>query len=256
MKNQFIDEKEIKCSLCNNNKYLYGENFYICSCHKKICQLCINKHINSDKHNLMYFSKRYTVCNKHLIEFVSYCSNCNLNLCEKCENSHENHKNKIIIYKKEIPSDKKISEIKKEIDLLILDINQYKKEINEIKDLFNYFIMNLNEDIDNYIKLYNKILLLLNNLKNYQNIKNIINYKNINLNKDISNFLNENIKNKIKYLMNKLNENYTEILLIYNINKNNNEIKLFNKIFVENNKDNFILFINNKIIDICEFYFI
>jgi len=65
MNNQIIDEKEIKCSLCNNNKYLYGNNFYICSCRDKICQLCISKHVKNNKHNLIYYDKRYTVCNMH-----------------------------------------------------------------------------------------------------------------------------------------------------------------------------------------------
>ena len=59
--------------------------------------------------------------------------------------------------------------------------------------------------------------------------KNILNYNNVNLNKDINNFFNENIKNKIKYLMNKLNENIIEMPLIYNINKNDYQIKLFGK---------------------------
>ena len=28
MNEQIIDEEEIKCNICNNNKYLYGNNFY------------------------------------------------------------------------------------------------------------------------------------------------------------------------------------------------------------------------------------
>jgi hypothetical protein len=95
---------------------------------------------------------------------------------------------------------------------------------------------------------------LLDNLVNYQNIRNILNYKNSILNKDINSFLNENIKNKIKYLMNKLNESMNEISLIYNIKNNHNEIKLFDKKFIKNNRDNCILSINNKIMDICEYY--
>ena len=252
MNSQIIDEKDIECNICNNNKYLYGNNFYICSCHKKLCQLCINKHEKNDKHNLIYFNKRYSICNNHHIEFISYCSICNLNLCEKCEKKHEKHRNKIILYKKEIPNEMKMNEIKKEIDLIKLNINQYKKEINEHKNLFNYFIKYLIEDIDNYIKLYDKILSLSDNLKNYQSIKNILNYKNISLNKDINIFLNENIKNKMKYLLNKLSEYINEISLTYNIN--NNKIKFFDEKFIENNKDNFILLVNNKIMDIFESY--
>jgi len=212
MNNQIIDEKEIKCNLCNNSIYLYGNNFYICSCQNKICQLCINNHEKSNNHNLIYYNKRFTICNKHINEFISYCPICNFNLCEKCEKDHENHKNKIKIYKKEIPNEKKINEIKKEIDLNISNIEQYKIEINHLKNILNYIIINLNEEIDNYIKLYKKISLLLNNLKNYQNIKNLLNYKNINLNKEINNFLNENIYNKIDYL---LKEKKFEISLTY-----------------------------------------
>ena len=59
MNNQIIDEKEIKCNSCNNNIYLYGNNFYICTCQNKICQLCINKHEKSYNHNLIYYNKRY-----------------------------------------------------------------------------------------------------------------------------------------------------------------------------------------------------
>ena len=48
-------------------------------------------------------------------------------------------------------------------------------------------------------------------------------------------------------------QNNIEISMIYNIN-NNQKIKLFDKIFVDNNKENCILSINNKSIDICEYY--
>jgi len=116
-----INEKEIKCNICNNNKCLYNNNFYICSCKEYICQLCINKHQENFNHNLIDINNRYSICNKHIIKFISYCSICKLNLCEKCEIEHEKHKNKILIYKKEIPNEKKINEIKKEINLIILN---------------------------------------------------------------------------------------------------------------------------------------
>ena len=96
---------------------------------------------------MIYYNQRYTVCNKHAIEFISYCFICNLNLCEICEKEHENHK--IKMFKKEKPNEKKINEIKKDIDLIKLNIKQYKIEINHLKDLMNYLIINLNEDIDN-----------------------------------------------------------------------------------------------------------
>ena len=65
MNEQIINDKEIKCGICNNSKYLYNDNFYICSCQEYICQLCINKHKKSDKHNLIKACDRFSICSKH-----------------------------------------------------------------------------------------------------------------------------------------------------------------------------------------------
>ena len=151
MKNQIIDEKEIKCSECKNIKSLYGDNFYICSCKKKLCQLCNDKHEKNDDHKALYFDKRYTICNQHLVKFTSYCLNCNINLCSMCEKDHEKHQNKVIFLKKEMPNEKRKNEIITEINSLLRTLNQFKREINELKDLFNFFLNNLNEDIDSYL---------------------------------------------------------------------------------------------------------
>ena len=99
IESQNIKENEIKCNICKNKKYLYNDNFYICTCNKYICQLCMNNHIKNNKeHNLLYYNKKYSYCNKHIIEYISYCSQCKINLCEKCEKEH--YKHKIIYYKK------------------------------------------------------------------------------------------------------------------------------------------------------------
>ena len=113
-------------------------------------------HIKVKGHNLLFYNKRYSNCNKHLIELVSYCSLCNINLCEKCEKEHNNHKNKIILYKKEKLDDKKKKEIENEIKEYKSKINEYKKGINQINDLFKYFIRNMNEELDYYNKIFNK----------------------------------------------------------------------------------------------------
>ena len=111
IENQEIKENEIICDICKNNKAIYNDNFYVCSCNKKICQLCMINHSKNKEHNLLYYNKIYSNCKKHLIEYVSYCSQCNINLCEKCEKEHHNHKNKIILFKKEKLEDKKKKEI-------------------------------------------------------------------------------------------------------------------------------------------------
>ena len=244
LENQNIDENKIKCNICNNNKSLYNNNFYICTCKKYICQLCMLNHIKNKDHNLLYFNKRYSNCNKHLIEFVSYCSFCNVNLCEICEKKRCYHKNKIILYKKEKLDDKKKKEIKNEIKENISKINEYKNEINQINDSFNNLIKNINEELDKYIKLYNKMIVILNNLTNYQNIKNIINLRNINAINEIKIFLKENIKYKLKYLINKFK--IGESMLIYKIKENEKKIKLFGNEFIKNNKGLCMLIIKNR----------
>ena len=129
-KNIILNNSQPKANTFKINKKLaiifvynlnINNNFYICSCKEYICQLCINKHQENFNHNLIDINNRYSICNKHIIKFISYCSICKLNLCEKCEIEHEKHKNKILIYKKEIPNEKKINEIKKEINLIILN---------------------------------------------------------------------------------------------------------------------------------------
>ena len=154
--NEEIKENKIKCDLCNNDKSLYNNNFYICTCKKNICQLCMINHIKNKEHNIFYYNKRYSYCNKHLIEFASYCSLCKMNLCEICEKDHKKNKNKIILYKKEKLDDKKKKEIEKEIKDNIEKINEYKNEINQINDIFKVFIKKINKDLDNYLinKLY------------------------------------------------------------------------------------------------------
>jgi len=235
-----IKENEIKCDICNNDKYLYNYNFYFCRCKLKICQLCMINHINIE-HKVLKYNKRHSYCNNHILEFTSYCSLCNLNLCKNCEKNHE---------KQENLDDKKRIEIEKEIKANIKKINDYKNEINNINVIFNFYIKNVNEELDNYNKLFNKIFIILNNLSNYQNIKNVLNFKNLNIIKDINIFLKDDIKGKLKYLINKFDLSTT---LIYKINYDK-KIRLFGNEFVKNNKDNFYLIIDNKKINLCENY--
>ena len=241
LESQNIDEKNIKCDICYNSKYLYNDNFYICQCKKYVCQLCIKKHNKNQGHNLLYFNKRYSTCNKHLLKFLSYCSFCKYNLCEKCEEEHISHKNKIVLYKKETQDITKIDTRKNEIKEYILKIDKYKFQIKKINNLINNYINNLNKDLNNHIKLCNKMLILLDNLNNYENIRTVFNFQIEKLNKEINNFLKEELRNKMIYLIRKVNDNINEMSLVYNINNEDTEIKLFDKKFVKNNKDNCFL---------------
>jgi len=90
-----------------------------------------------------------------------------------------------------------------------------------------------------------KALINLPNIKlwNLQNIKN---------QELIFGNINEKISEKYPNLSDFMNNN--EIDIIYKYDKNMNKIKLFGKIFVENNKDNCLLVINNKIVPLIEYY--
>ena len=64
IENQEYKEKEIICDICKNDQSLYNENFFICSCKKSICQLCMANHMKKKEHNLLYYNKRYSCCNQ------------------------------------------------------------------------------------------------------------------------------------------------------------------------------------------------
>ena len=102
MKNQIVEE--LKCDSGKNDKYLYNDKFYICSCKKNICQLCAKSH--DRKHKMIKYNDKFYKCIKHNDNFISYCNNCYMNLYEKCEEMHDN-KHKIILFKEKKPNEKK-----------------------------------------------------------------------------------------------------------------------------------------------------
>ena len=110
MKNLIINE--LKCNICNNDKYLYNDKFYFCSCKQYICPLCVK--IHDKNHNIIEYNNRFYKCFNHNNNFIPYCDFCNINLCEKCEEIH-NKKHKIVLFKEKIPNEKRINEIKSEI---------------------------------------------------------------------------------------------------------------------------------------------
>ena len=82
MESQYFDEKDINCFECGNNKQLYGNNFYICSCEQNLCPLCISKHGN---HTQIFFDNKYFQCYKHGNNYISYCK-----ICKKIYVKHVN----------------------------------------------------------------------------------------------------------------------------------------------------------------------
>ena len=182
--NNYLDK--IQCSICTNNKNLYNNNnFYICSCGKYICTLCLEHH-NIEKHKIIEYEKRNDICINHGKEFISYCKDCKMNLCEKCEKEH--YKHKIIMYKV-IINKIKIGEMRNKLNNDKERINEFKEQIEKLNEIYNNFIKDLKSDIKDYINLINKILYYLDNLNNYETIQNVINFKLEILNNDIINEL-------------------------------------------------------------------
>ena len=78
--------------------------------------------------------------------------------------------------------------------------------------------------------------------RNFEILNNIIEISNNDILKDIKNILGENnIKNKFNLILDIIDKNKIfdddEITLIYKINNNEKEIKIFDSTFVQNNKN-------------------
>jgi len=245
----YQNNMKIECDICKNNENLYNNNFYICSCGKYICKLCLEKH-NIKNHKIIKYNKRYDTCNKHGNEYKSYCKDCKLNLCEQCEREH--YKHKIIIYKMIISNKIRIEEMKKDLNENINRIKEYKEEIKILNEIYNNAMINYKNDLNDYIHIINDILYYLDNLKNYETINNVINFRLEILNKDIDNyFMNENIKKRMIYLIKIFDKYINQIDIIYEINKEESKLKIFGKEFVENNKK-CLMMIDNKINELKE----
>ena len=231
---QKVDELKINCQICGNNKLYYNDLIYINSEELYICPLCLN----SNKIDAINYKFKFYFCMKHNKKYQSYCYKCEINLCSKCEEKHKYHQ--IILFKKIKPSIKRIEEIKRER----IKIDNYKEELNELKNFFNEMCEDNIEEINNYIKIYDYIIDSINNMSNYESIKNILNFKADKFMEEIDDFLNKNQINKLKNIINKNENKKNELTIIYN-NENHDEIKLFGSEFVKNNKGNCYLLINN-----------
>ena len=248
---QYIDESKIKCELCKNSKYLYEEEFYKCSCGLYICGLCFCHH-NLSNHALVKLKYFFYNCLNDNQEVTYYCHNCHINLCDECNTKHRKLKHKLSEIKKLKPKDNKKEEIGKYLKENLKNLIKYKEEINVLNKFFNSYIENLNQNIDKVMHLHNKIYDSLNISKNYEEIMNAKDFKYEKFNKDLNEILSRNLKERFKYLIDVSNLN-NQVKIKYSVTSEG-KIKLFGRQFVENNKDNCFLFINNKLLELSEYY--
>jgi len=251
----------LRCDECNSIINIYDDNneLYICSqcqCDKKLCSACKVQHLNKEKHIVDYkYNWKYKYCVMHGIPLVNYCNTCNCNFCKKEENLHGKHN--YFLLQTKMPKENYIAQFKSKITELNSYIEKYKKELNILKIIFDRMINNMINNLDNHLILnnyFNKALRNLNN--NYQTIKNLDGFaynKTIN---NIKNFLDYKIKDKFKYLIDRFyskNIPYNQIELSYTP-KSNKKIELFNEQFVSQNKENCYLILQDKLINLCQFY--
>ena len=248
---QVIDESQIKCNNCDNNKEEATNNlmYFCCNCKINLCLLCKLAHAKNNKdHKLIDYDFKNYKCNKHGARFISYCINCEKNLCDICEIEDKNQNHKFIHYS-EIAKNKEDNNIKD----LRLKIDKLKDEQKNIKDellsqdIFNIVI----KDLEIYYEISNNVFINYSiKNKNYQLLMNFININNYNkaIIEDIDKIINEqNIENKVKSIKDIYNkmEKFDEFIIKYKI-EGENKIRIFGDKFVKNNKSNFKIIINDK----------
>ena len=92
-KTQNINISKIICGKCKikNMGISPNKEFYKClTCDMNICLLCRNNH--DLNHNLIKYTKRNFICQKHNESFIKYCHQCNMNICYLCDEEHTGHK--------------------------------------------------------------------------------------------------------------------------------------------------------------------
>jgi len=240
-KTQYINNKEIKCEVCNiNNKSSsYNKIFYKCLvCKKNICPLCKSNHDKT--HKIINYDERLYICDKHYENYNSYCENCKINLCALCEGEHNKKHKKISLGDMILNKDKLIEYNKNLKDLIYLFNNELNAIINMLKEV--------KENMNIYYKIIEDIINNYNNKnRNYEILYKINKIKDNNILKELGNIIKlNNVKSKFNNIFDiYCNMNINEINIIYN-NNDDNKIKLFGKDFVETNKNNCKIVINGK----------
>ena len=257
-----LRKKEIlKCQLCSGLivEDTPPENkIYICSCGANLCSSCFENHNDIDHHKIEYKYKNY-YCLIHGKELNSYCLDCNKNICEICKSFHPvNHE--LLEYQYLKPKSDYIEK-------LFNKIEEQKKELNNFvensRKLIDDIINEIQDYINKYISIENTLLFRYTELKTLnfqllQNLRNVNIYEGNLIFKVFKIFDNKpNLIDKLKYLIDiydviiniknevKQNEDLpkvntkNELTIKYKIEekKINRKIKLFDALFVENNKD-------------------
>ena len=245
---QKLDLTKIICDVCktNNKADSYNNIFYRCNqCKKILCIQCQNKH-NTD-HNFTNYDDKNYICDIHNEKYYSYCKECDKNICLFCKGEHKGHE--LINYENILPN---INELKSNINKLRKDINQFKGIIDNLKNRLN----KVKDTIEFFYEINKNIFDLI--INKYINYELIYSYNKLNTSEiinDINDIINNKNNNKIFKKLNDIYDKMTnkfceEITINYQIINNDNQVKIFGKEFLENNKQNCKMIINGKEMEI------
>lgn len=264
------------CDLCSiNRKDLTPPNdkLYKCICGTNICSNCytVPGH-DGEGHKKIDIDDKNYYCMKHGEKFSYYCIDCNANKCDKCKEEDDDEKTHEIIELQKIkPKKEEIQKLKDKVDNqkeILLDFVEntkllFDKIINTIENYLNSYIMIENSLIRRFdLGQYN--YQLFRNLRNKQLFDNKMFNKLDELNKPQKNeketfedpgqvrklleSLCENIYKPIQQSKEDTDskggsdakETNMKITITYKAKEGkllDKKVKLFDPVFVENNKD-------------------
>ena len=274
--------EKYKCDFCSTSKILLTppeDEVYICSCGNQYCSSCLKLHLEEFKNHVKYVNvddKNY-FCLEHGKKFVAYCLDCNANICEECRKVHNDDKNHEIIELKSIRVSKdvvnKYSNVVDKQKEILIDFTE------TLRRLFDEIIDTIENYANSYIMIERSLIRRFKSgFHNYQLLRNLKNNKLFKIDLiDEMNSFNKEFDSKYDKL-DKLNKLFCTVLKkIYEpINKakqckeiirkpgygrnkgiitinyalentsKKRSIKLFDPIFVKNNKDKFTMKVTTK----------
>ena len=253
--------KELSCGICGTPKKELTppeDQLYMCSCGAKVCSVCFKIHNDEGHYKINLDDKNY-YCITHNQKFSSYCFDCNANFCDQCEKEHKGHE--IEKFSKIKPKREEVKDLENKVD------DQKEKLLDFIettRQLFDDIINTVESYLNSYIMIEKGLIRRYNRQElNYQLIRNLKNKKlfdnNIfqkleeldkkpDLNKKFNSLFNDIYEPintaKQKKDEKKKPEKITQfpnntMIITYNIEvpKLERRVKLFDQVFVENNKD-------------------
>ena len=228
----------LTCSCFNNKKMLIEELFKIYSVESSLSIFLSKSNLNLNIENEL-------ICKEHNKTFKGFSKYFLSNYCEDCDNyKNEKFDNDIIRFNDVEIEEKKIEELNK----IINDNNDTSESIIKYKKVNDSIYEKLEEDEE---KRFKKIInIIINDYKNYPNFLHFFNIRNLLYFFDIED---KPIEKEEDIIIDNLVEKKEPIIIEY-INNISKKTKLFNKIFVNNNKNKFKIEIEGKRLDLIEYY--